>query len=156
MRRKTQYIVVHCSATKSNSDIGADEIDTWHKERGWKGIGYHVVIRRNGEIEFGRHPDEAGAHVKGFNTRSIGICMVGGVDHEGKAENNFTANQFTSLKIALAMYSKAYPGAVIVGHRDLSPDADGDGIIEPDEWLKDCPSFDVPAWVKSWQEKTNE
>lgn len=151
MRRETKYIVVHCSATRSNQDIGADEIRQWHLNNGWRDIGYHVVIRRNGKIEFGRHPDEAGAHVKSHNFQSIGICMVGGADHEGRGENNFTAEQFLSLKAALVMMSRAYPGASVVGHRDLSPDLDGDGVIEKHEWMKECPSFDVKKWMDSWQ-----
>jgi len=152
MRRKTQYIVVHCSATKSNSDIGIDEIRDWHVNgNGWRDVGYHAVIRRNGQIEYGRHFDEPGAHVKGFNIRSVGICMVGGVDNNGKGENNFTADQFMSLKCLLIVMKRSYPAAQIVGHRDLSPDQDGDGIIEKHEWLKECPSFDVQEWMKSWQ-----
>lgn len=154
MRRRTDYIVVHCSATGPSSDIGIDEIRDWHtrsKEdggNGWSDVGYHAVIRRNGQLEFGRHFDVAGAHVKGQNYRSVGICMVGGLDQEGQPENNFTQPQFTSLKIVLAMMRRAYPSAVIVGHRDLSPDLDGDGVVEKHEWVKDCPCFDVQKWVK--------
>ena len=148
MRRRTDYIVVHCSATGPDSDIGADEINEWHKARGWSGIGYHAVIRRDGEIEFGRHFDEAGAHVQGQNIRSVGVCMVGGVGADGKAEDNFTDEQFESLQAIVKVLILAYPFALIVGHRDLSPDLDGDGIIEKHEWLKDCPSFDVIKWAE--------
>lgn len=148
MRRRTDYIVVHCSATGPSSDIGIDEIRDWHMNRnGWSDVGYHAVIRRSGQIEFGRHFDEPGAHVRGQNYRSVGICMVGGVSMTGQPENNFTEPQFVSLKIALAMMRRAYPSAAIVGHRDLSPDLDGDGIIERHEWVKDCPSFDVRRWI---------
>ena len=151
MRRQTKYIVVHCSATRSNQDIGADEIRQWHLNNGWDDIGYHAVIRRDGRIEFGRHFDEPGAHVKSHNFQSVGVCMVGGVDHEGKAENNFTAQQFVSLKGILVVLRRAYTGAVVVGHRDLSPDLDGDGVIEEHEWMKECPSFDIMEWLKSWK-----
>lgn len=143
MRRRTDYIVIHCSATGPTSDIGADEINEWHKAKGWSSIGYHAVIRRDGEIEFGRHFDEIGAHVQGQNARSVGICMVGGVDAEGKAENNFTEEQFESLDILVAMLRRAYPQAEVLGHRDLSPDLDGDGLIERHEWLKECPCWNV-------------
>lgn len=146
MRRRTDYIVIHCSATPPHSDIGADEIDEWHKQRGWSGIGYHAVIRRDGEVEFGRHFDEPGAHVKGQNYRSVGVCMVGGVDADGKSENNFTEEQWESLALLVATLERAYPNADVLGHRDLSPDLDGDGVIEQHEWLKDCPSFDVREW----------
>jgi len=149
MRRLTKYIVVHCSATGPTSDIGVDEIRDWHvNKNGWSDIGYHAVIRRSGQIEYGRHFDEPGAHVKGQNYQSVGVCMVGGVDANGKAENNFTAPQFASLKILLAMLRRSYPNAAILGHRDLSPDLDGDGIVEKHEWVKDCPCFDVQAWLK--------
>lgn len=121
-----------------------------HLNRGWSDIGYHAVIRRGGKIEWGRHPDAAGAHVKSHNFQSIGICLVGGIDHEGKPENNFTAVQMDSLKAVLIVMKRAYPAAQIVGHRDLSPDLDGDGVIERHEWLKDCPCFDVKEWIRSW------
>ena len=149
MRRLTRYIVVHASATGPTSDIGVDEIRDWHvNKNGWSDIGYHAVIRRSGQIEYGRHFDEPGAHVKGQNYQSVGVCMVGGVDANNKPENNFTAPQFASLKILLAMLRRSYPNAAILGHRDLSPDLDGDGIVEKHEWLKDCPCFDVQAWLK--------
>ena len=143
MRRRTDYIVIHCSATPPGSDIGVDEIDRWHRERGWNGIGYHAVIRRDGQIEFGRHFDEVGAHVRGQNFRSVGVCLVGGVDSEGKPQNNYTDEQFESLGSVVDMLKRAYPFAEVLGHRDLSPDTNGDGIIESWEWMKDCPSFDV-------------
>ena len=147
MRRKTDFIVVHCAATPPGSDIGADEIDQWHKDRGWSGIGYHAVVRRDGQIEFGRHFDETGAHVKGQNFRSVGVCMVGGVDDDGEPDNNFNGVQFDSLRLLIDMLQKAYPMATVVGHRDLSPDLNGDGVIDMHEWLKDCPSFDVRSWL---------
>jgi N-acetyl-anhydromuramyl-L-alanine amidase AmpD len=147
LRHRTDFIVVHCSATPPDSDIGVDEIRDWHvHQNGWRDIGYHAVIRRDGEIEFGRHFDEPGAHVQGQNYRSVGVCLVGGVDKSGKSENNFTQDQFESLSIILDMLERAYPMARILGHRDLSPDTDGDGVVEEHEWLKDCPCFDVFTW----------
>ncbi len=148
MRRRTDYIVVHCSATGPNSDIGADEIDDWHRKRGFDSIGYHAVIRRDGHVEFGRHFDEPGAHVKGQNYRSVGVCMVGGVEqgHPENAANNFTEEQFEALETTIKFLKLAYPAATLLGHRDLSPDLDGDGVVEENEWLKQCPSFDVRQW----------
>lgn len=154
-RRKTQYIVVHCSATRPSADIGADEIDQWHRKRGFDEIGYHCVIRRDGEIEFGRHFDQQGAHVKGHNFRSVSVCVVGGVDDDGNAENNFTEDQFESLWIVLLMLWRAYPDAETVGHRDLSPDLDGDGIVEEHEWLKQCPCFSVAEFIEGRTEETD-
>ncbi len=149
MRRKTRYIVVHCSASGPDSDIGVDEIRDWHINRnGWRDIGYHAVIRRDGQIEFGLHFDEAGAHVKGQNYQSVGVCLVGGLDLTGKASNNFTAVQLESLRWLIAVLARAYPGAEVLGHRDLYPDLNGDGIVDRDDWLKECPCFDVRAWLK--------
>jgi N-acetylmuramoyl-L-alanine amidase len=133
-RLSTDFIVVHCSATPEDMDIGAEEIRRWHKERGWSDIGYHMVIRRNGSIEFGRDDDAVGAHVRGYNDNSIGICLVGGTNKKQKPENNFTPAQFKSLARSLRFYRAIYPGAEILGHRDL----DGG---------KACPSFDVPSWL---------
>lgn len=134
-RLKTDYIVVHCADTKADMDIGKKEIDQWHKARGWKGIGYHDVIRRDGTLEFGRGKDDVGAHVEGYNTTSVGICLVGGKGEDGEPENNFTPEQFKTLERVLDFYKIQHPSAAIVGHRDLNPH-------------KACPCFDVKQWVK--------
>lgn len=134
-RKKTNYIVIHCAATPPDMDIGAAEIDVWHKGRGFDMIGYADVIRRNGRIEEGRDVDDIGAHVLGHNAESAGICLVGGVDKKNRPENNFTEDQFKSLKRLLRFYMAKYPKAMIVGHCEL------DG-------KKACPSFDVQAWLK--------
>lgn len=133
LREATDLIVVHCSATKPDMDIGVTEIDHWHKRRGWLGIGYHAVIRRDGTLEWGRHPSESGAHAKGHNKNSIAICLIGGVDENNDPEDNFTQSQMQSLEAILDVYQRAYPDADIVGHRDLSDKA--------------CPSFDVKEWL---------
>lgn len=135
VRHATDLLVVHCAATKARMDIGAAEIRRWHKEKGWADIGYHYVIRRNGVLEVGRDEATVGAHVAGYNARSIGICLVGGIDEQGRAENNFTPAQFAALRRLLARLAARYPAARIVGHRDLNPG-------------KDCPSFDIADWLK--------
>ena len=145
---------MHCSATPPTSDIGADEIDDMHERRGFNNgddihIGYAQVIRRDGEIEFGRHFDEPGAHVKGKNYQSVGVCLVGGIDANGDAEDNFTDEQMRSLHTTLHFLKLAYPWAEILGHRDLSPDLNGDGIVSRNEWMKECPCFDVREWIKT-------
>ena len=149
MRRETRYIVVHCSATPPHADIGADEIRSWHMAAPlkWRDIGYHAVIRRNGKIEFGRAFDSNGAHVQGWNTRSVGVCLVGGVDETGKPDCNFNVSQSQSLDALVSVLRAAYPGADVVGHRDLSPDLNGDGIVDKREWMKACPSFSVNYWL---------
>lgn len=145
MARSISGLVVHCSATRPAMDIGVAEIRQWHmkpKSQGGLGardVGYHYVIRRNGLVEAGRKEAIAGAHVAGHNANTIGICLVGGVKQDDfrKAENNFTAAQFASLKSLLTDLSRRYPGAVVKGHRDFK------GVH------KACPSFDAKAWAKA-------
>lgn len=144
-------IVVHTAATKPHMDIGFKQIDQWHKSRGWSGCGYHFIIRRDGVLEHGRPLHRAGAHTKGHNMRSWGICMVGGLDSAGEPINNYTHAQFVTLYILINGLLYIAPHAELLGHRDLSPDVDGDGIIEKWEWLKDCPCFDVREWRKSFK-----
>lgn len=148
-RKSTELIVVHVSATPPSWDHGAQAIDQMHRARGWSGIGYHFVIRRDGTIENGRGIDQIGAHVAGFNSNSIGICLVGGVDERGKPAFNATPEQMATLERLCRELVKKYPSAKICGHRDLSPDRDKDGIIEPHEHLKACPCFDAIPWAAS-------
>lgn len=128
--RPIDMIVVHCSDTPPTMDIGVEEIDQWHRERGWNGVGYHYVIRRDGVTEMGRPVDQVGAHVKGHNAYSIGICLVGGAD--GKYDYTFA--QWYGLRGLLDMLALQHPEAAILGHRDL------------DEG-KTCPNFDV-RWLR--------
>lgn len=146
IRLRTDLIIVHCSATRADQDIDAKTLDAWHRARGFAMIGYHFVIRRDGRIETGRAVNMVGAHVSGFNSRSVGVCMVGGIDAKGKGENNFTPLQFDSLIEILESLRDQYPKASIRGHRDFSPDLNHDGIISRNEWMKECPSFDVQDW----------
>lgn len=135
--RAIDTLILHCSATPLDMDIGAAEIDTWHKARGWKRIGYHYVIRRNGTVERGRPLAQIGAHVEGHNRRTIGICLVGGVrDHSAHplVENNFTPAQWTALRALVLELLGRFPKVGVIGHRDLEPH-------------KACPSFDVRAWL---------
>ena len=142
-----KYLVVHCSATRATQDIGAAEITAMHRKKGWRTIGYHYVIRRSGKLERGRPESEPGAHVLGHNGHSLGIVMVGGVKTDGvSAETNFTEAQYVELRALLTSLKATYPNAEIVGHRDLSPDRNGSGKVERNEWVKDCPTFDVKDW----------
>lgn len=136
MRRIT-LIVVHCSATKPSQDIGVSEIRTWHmRDNGWSDVGYHYVIRRDGSVETGRPEAVAGAHAKGHNQSSIGVCLVGGLDEQGRPAPDYTDAQWQALRTTLDALRERYPEAVIVGHRDLP------GVA------KACPSFDVQAWLR--------
>jgi len=148
-RKQTTLIVVHVTATPPKSDIGVKEVRVMHKARGFNDIGYHYVIRRNGKIETGRAESAVGAHVQGYNSTSIGVSMVGGVDASGKPENNATPEQWASLESILKKLTAKYPKAGVCGHRDLSPDKDGDGVIEPFEHIKACPCFDAIPWAAS-------
>lgn len=149
LRKRTDYLVIHVTATPPKADIGAKEVDAMHRARGFKSIGYHYVIRRNGKVEPGRMQDEVGAHVEGFNSISLGVSLVGGVDASGKPENNMTTAQFAALEMLLSELSRKYPDAKVCGHRDLSPDKDRDGIIEPAEHIKACPCFDAIPWARA-------
>lgn len=152
-RTRTTHIVVHCSATPPQRDIGRDIIREWHLSQGWVDIGYAMVIRRNGLYEFGRHFDDIGAHVAGWNGTTVGICLVGGLYPDGSEavddfEHLFTIEQRNALRVALQFLLAAYPDALVVGHRDLSPDKNKDGKITQSEWLKSCPGFDVKEWCR--------
>lgn len=136
-RKGTDYLVVHCSASVPDIKTDAKTIDRWHRQRQFLMIGYHFVIKTNGEVEPGRDKDAIGAHVEGWNARSIGICMVGGVDAANKPANNFTKAQFDALARLLTKLRMEYPKAVIQGHRDFPKVA------------KACPSWDVKPWLKT-------
>lgn len=130
--RRIDLIVIHCADTYPHMDIGVKEIDQWHKERGWKGVGYHYVIRRDGTIETGRQENEIGAHVTGHNRFSIGVCWVGGKGEDGSPQDNRTERQKQALRSLInGLYSK-YPDAIITGHSDLNAG-------------KVCPCFNVQA-----------
>lgn len=141
-------IVIHCTATREGQDVTAATIRSWHKKQGWSDIGYHYVIRLGGSVEKGRPDNVVGSHVRGWNTGSIAIVYVGGLDASGKAKDTRTPAQKRALKSLIELLRKKYP-VPVMGHRDLSPDRDGNGVVEKHEWLKDCPCFDAPAWFKA-------
>jgi N-acetylmuramoyl-L-alanine amidase len=148
-QRTITELVVHAAATTpAMQNVDAKWIDRVHRRRGFLKIGYHFVILRDGRLEDGRPVKQIGAHVKGFNAHSIGICMAGGIDKLGNAENNFTDAQFETLHSLLINLRLDYPEADISGHRDFSPDLNGDGKITSNEWLKMCPCFDVREWCQ--------
>ena len=121
MRRIT-LIVVHCSAVRPGQTSSAAQIDTWHRQRGFHlGIGYHYVIRRNGEIEAGRPEWMVGAHCQNHNSHSIGVCYEGGLDADGLPADTRTPRQKAALRQLLTALHQRYPRALIVGHHDLNP-----------------------------------
>lgn len=142
-------IFLHCTATREGQDIDAATIKRWHLAQGWSDIGYHFVIRLDGTIEIGRDESVPGSHVKGFNTGSIGVVYVGGLNAQGKAKDTRTDAQKKALEWLCRELGAAYPAARFMGHRDASPDRNGDGKITSNEWLKECPCFDVASWLQS-------
>ncbi len=140
---KTKYITIHVSATKEGVDIGRKEINTWHLNKGWSGIGYHYVVRIDGTLEVGRSESKIGAHVRGFNRNNIGICIIGGLDKNYKPIDSRTYKQKETLESFLRFLKLKHPNATIQGHRDFSPDRNGNGIVEPFEWTKHCPCFNA-------------
>ncbi len=144
-----KYITVHCSATPPAQHLTADDIRAMHKAKGWRDIGYHFVIRRSGATEKGRPNNVIGAHVKGHNNNNLGICLVGGVDSNGRPDANYTDMQYHALYALVMELCKQHeiPHANVQGHRDWFPDHNGDGVIDSRDWLKDCPCFDVKPWL---------
>lgn len=128
--RRISLIVVHCSAVPPWKRSSADDIDGWHKDKGWNGIGYHYVVRRDGTVEPGRPPEAIGSHVVGHNAHSIGVCYEGGLDALGQKADTRTPEQRKALRTLLEELHKQFPRALIVGHHDLNPQ-------------KDCPCFDA-------------
>tara|TARA_R110001632_G_scaffold155372_1_gene273574 strand:- start:553 stop:993 length:441 start_codon:yes stop_codon:yes gene_type:complete len=133
--REINKIIVHCSATQEGKDFNAAEINRWHLKRGWSGIGYHYVVLLDGTIEYGRSIYKQGAHVKGENKGSIGICYIGGVefycDSNGKwiAKDTRTPEQKESLLLLLKTLKKMHKNATIHGHNEFA--------------AKSCPCFDA-------------
>ena len=125
------YIVIHCTATRLSQRVTIDDIDRWHKARGFAQCGYHWYIDREGTIKEGRPEKLAGAHVRHYNQHAIGICYEGGLDEKGRPKDTRTPEQKAALWFLLEDLKKDYPKAKIVGHRDFPHVA------------KQCPCFDV-------------
>ena len=141
--REIKFIVIHCSATREDHPFTEHDLKIAHRLRGFDGIGYHFYVRRNGDIKSTRQVERVGAHARGYNTNSIGICYEGGLDCHGIAQDTRTEWQRHSLRVLVRALKMDYPEAQIVGHRDLSPDLNGNGEVEPMEWTKECPCFEV-------------
>jgi len=133
--RKIDTIFVHCSASKPSMEVDIEVIRDWHLARGFNDVGYHYVITRTGEVQRGREDDVVGAHAKGYNDTSIGICIVGGLNEVGKPDSNFTFAQYRALKYLIADLQLAYGmGLEIKGHRDVAN--------------KSCPCFDIHGFLE--------
>lgn len=127
--RKITEIIIHCSATTEDKDFTVEDIDRWHRQRGFNGIGYHFIIRLDGSINPGRSMCQIGAHCKGHNAHSIGICYVGGLSSDGKPKDTRTAAQKASLRALVEQLKEEFPHATVHGHNEFA--------------AKACPCFDV-------------
>lgn len=131
LRRITE-IIVHCSATPEGRHVTVEDIDRWHRQRGFDSIGYHFVIYLDGSIHKGRPTQQVGAHCKGHNANSIGICYIGGCAADGKTpKDTRTEAQRASLVRLITELRRQYPNATVHGHREYA--------------AKACPSFDVKS-----------
>lgn len=127
--RKINKIIIHCSATKEGQKFTVKDIDTWHRQKGYKSVGYHYVILLDGTIETGRPESEVGAHCTGHNTNSIGICYIGGLDANSNPKDTRTDAQRKALIKLVKELKAKYQGATVHGHNEFANKA--------------CPSFDV-------------
>jgi N-acetylmuramoyl-L-alanine amidase len=128
--RLVKEIIIHCSATREDQQVSVDTIRDWHLAKGWNDIGYHFYIDLDGTINKGRDIDKIGAHCKGRNRNSIGICYCGGVESDGKTpKDTRTQEQKDSLLNVLKTLKAMYPEAVIYSHNEFANKA--------------CPSFDA-------------
>lgn len=127
--RPINKIILHCSATKEGKNFTVKDIDEWHRQRGFRCIGYHFVIYLDGTVHKGRDESEVGAHCSGHNSFSIGICYIGGLDVNGKPKDTRTDKQKAAIKSLVAELKLKYPDATIHGHNEFANKA--------------CPCFDV-------------
>lgn len=127
--RTINEIIIHCSATKEGLNFNVNDIRRWHKQKGWKDVGYHYVITLDGSIEPGRSLDEIGAHCQGHNKNSIGICYIGGLDENNKPKDTRTKQQKAALYNLLSKLKQKFPTASIHGHNEFCS--------------KSCPCFNV-------------
>jgi len=126
------WIIIHCSAVMPSQTSSVEQINEWHLQRGWNGVGYHYVIRRDGDIEKGRPLEVVGAHCLNYNLHSIGVCYEGGLDAQGRPADTRTASQKKAMRQLLKSLRKSYPKAKIAGHNAFSNKA--------------CPCFDVSEY----------
>ena len=136
--RTISLLILHCSAVRPDQTSSATQIDVWHKARGWKGIGYHYVVRRDGTIEQGRPESAVGAHCQNHNQHSLGICYEGGLDSNGKPADTRTDAQRSALLKLLKQLKQKYPKALITSHHTFDPQ-------------KSCPCFDAETEYRTLQ-----
>ena len=145
--RRIDYIILHCTATPQTATVASIK-RFWREVLKWKAPGYQAIIAADGTVTR-LAPDEAICNgVAGFNKNSLHVSYIGGVDANGKPIDNRTGAQKAALFSVLQAWVQKYPTAKIMGHRDFSRDLNRDGILQPFEWVKACPSFDVKEWCE--------
>ncbi|OWP76536.1 N-acetylmuramoyl-L-alanine amidase [Flavobacterium oreochromis] len=142
--REVTHIVIHCTGAPQTQTIECIK-SFWKYVKGWKNVGYHKVIEANGKVTELATPDKVTNGVAGNNSKSYHICYLGGQN----GVDNRTQEQKKALLIEVKNAKKLFPKAVVLGHRDFSPDLNGDGIINPSEWTKKCPSFNAKNEYKN-------
>ena len=116
MMRKIDLIVIHCSATRADRSLTLDDLEMQHRRRGFNGTGYHYYIRKDGTVHLTRPIERIGAHVKGFNSNSVGICYEGGLDAHGCPADTRTPEQRAALKLLVHQLLETFPGSRVCGH----------------------------------------
>ena len=162
MKKSLKYLVIHCTATPEGRDVSSADIRRMHTApksaggRGGKQVGYTDLFRLDGKVErlVDNNEDawvdlwEITNGAPGYNAVSRHIVYAGGCDKAMKPKDTRTAAQKSAMAEYVRKFHAKHPGVKIIGHRDLSPDRNGNGVVEPFEWMKACPSFDVAAWLK--------
>lgn len=127
--RKITEIIIHCTATKAGRPVTVSDVDAWHRQRGFRSIGYHYLVDLDGTVHPGRPEAEPGAHCIGHNAASIGIAYVGGLDSAGRTADTRTPPQREALRALVADLRCRFPAATVHGHNEFAP--------------KSCPCFNV-------------
>lgn len=142
-KRKINLIVLHCYATKEGQNFTVEDVDRWHKQRGWKKIGYHYVLDLDGTVHAGRDESEIGAHATGYNAYSLGISYCGGCDKNGKAKDTRTKEQKESMLKLVHDLLKKYNLTLenVKCHNQLCKNG------------KQCPSFSIDTFKKEYHER---
>ena len=136
--RKITEIIVHCTATPEGRWHTVADVDRWHRQRGFFGIGYHFLVLLDGTIATGRPLWRVGAHCTGHNTHSVGICYVGGLDAQGKPKDTRTPEQRKAMQQLIQLLKSVFVGATVYGHRDFA--------------AKACPCFDARKEYEGMEE----
>lgn len=145
IHRPITLIVIHCTASRCTANLTPSALTAMHRQRGFNGCGYHFYITSNGTIHPMRPLNLPGAHAYGHNAHSIGIAYEGGLNAQGIPADTRTPEQRNALRALLTALHTIYPQAPILGHRDLSPDLNHNGTIDPGEYIKQCPCYNAIA-----------